>query len=111
MTAKRSYDYADYWIEITVQPASGRFEGAAAIFASRESSHGGQLVHNWRLARARPTLPSGASTLVAVRAAARRGASRLDIALERHDHPRRLILSDLTPKEERDEERRHRPRP
>jgi hypothetical protein len=42
MTAKRSYDYADYWIEVTVQPAGGRFEGAAAIFASRESAHGGQ---------------------------------------------------------------------
>jgi hypothetical protein len=41
MTAKRSYDYADYWIEVTVQNVGSRFEGAAMIFASRQSARGG----------------------------------------------------------------------
>ena len=42
MTGKRSYDYGDYWIEVTVQEAGQRFEGAAMIYASRESARSGQ---------------------------------------------------------------------
>jgi hypothetical protein len=46
MTAKRSYSYTDYWIEVTVQEAGGRFQGIATIFVSRESAlRGGGFIH------------------------------------------------------------------
>ena len=44
--AKRSYDYNDYWIEVTVQDTDGRFEATATIFASRDSAwRGASPVH------------------------------------------------------------------
>jgi hypothetical protein len=71
MTEKRSYDYKEYWIEITVQEVGGRFEGIAEIFASRESAwSGGAPAHR--------VLTGGSTENDADRAAAARAEAWVD---------------------------------
>jgi DNA-binding beta-propeller fold protein YncE len=85
MTEKRSYDYKDYWIEVTVQEAGGRFEGIATIFVSRDSAwSGGAPAHR--------VLTGGSTESDADSAAATRLDSPQGVAVDNTHHE--LVVSN-----------------